>query len=43
MTNIPTRSPQPIGRDLIDARSSRAGAVAPRKPPLNDPRSTGGR
>lgn len=43
MTSTSSRNPQPVRRDLIDARSSRPGAAAPRKALLNDPRSTGGR
>ena len=42
MIYAPQRNP-PVRRGLTDARSSRAGATAPRPTRLNDPRSTGRR
>ena len=40
MTTFLTRSPQPVRRNLTDARSSTAAAPAVRKVLLNDARST---
>jgi len=40
MKTYATTRPAPARRDFVDARSSAASAPAPRKPLLNDRRST---